>query len=217
MWRHHPQTAVARQLLAAGRIGRLALVRAALTVSVEPGDIRRTAATGGGAVLDLGCYCISAIRLFGGSPQQVRAAQVLDPAPGAEGCDLRFAATLTLPGDVLGQFDVGLDLTRRDELELVGTEGTIVVPDPWLCRAAAVEVRADGRVERVAADPEGAFGLTGSDADAYRIEFETASAAVAGRVAPAYGRADAVEQAAVIEAVRRAAREGVATVQRTEA
>jgi hypothetical protein len=41
-----------------------------------------------------------------------------------------LAATLRLPGDVLGQFDVGLDLPRRERLELVGTTGRIVVRDP---------------------------------------------------------------------------------------
>jgi hypothetical protein len=49
MWREHPQTAVAMQLVADGAIGRLALVRAALSVSAPPGDV-----LGGGAVLDLG-------------------------------------------------------------------------------------------------------------------------------------------------------------------
>jgi len=66
MWRHHPQTLLAQRLLTEGAIGTLALIRAALTVDVPPGDIRRTGALGGGAVLDLGCYCVSAIRLFGG-------------------------------------------------------------------------------------------------------------------------------------------------------
>src|SRR5512144_1472362 len=42
MWRHHPQTLLARKLLADGAIGRLAHIRAALTVDVAPGDIRRT-------------------------------------------------------------------------------------------------------------------------------------------------------------------------------
>jgi D-xylose 1-dehydrogenase (NADP+, D-xylono-1,5-lactone-forming) len=46
MWRHHPQTALARRLVADGAIGRLAYVRAALSVSVEPGDIRRSAELG---------------------------------------------------------------------------------------------------------------------------------------------------------------------------
>jgi predicted dehydrogenase len=128
-------------------------MRAALSVSVEPGDIRRSVELGGGALGDLGCYCVSAIRLFAGEPDLVHASQVRD---GPAGVDLRLAATLRLPGDVLAQFDVGLDLTRRDELELVGTEGRLTVPDPWLCRASHLELSRDGQVEHVPVDPDGA-------------------------------------------------------------
>lgn len=109
MWRHHPQTLLVQRLLADGAIGTLAAIRAALTVDVPAGDIRRTGVLGGGAVLDLGCYCISAIRLFGGEPLRVAAARVVDEAAGADGADLRLAATLVLPADVLAQFDVALD------------------------------------------------------------------------------------------------------------
>ena len=127
MWRHYPQTTLARRLIADGAIGRLAYARAALSVGVAPGDIRRSVELGGGALGDLGCYCVSGIRLFAGEPERMYADQVAD---GPDGVDLRLAATLRMPGDVLAQFDVGLDLTRRDELELVGTDGRLTVPDP---------------------------------------------------------------------------------------
>lgn len=57
---------LARRLVADGAIGRLSLVRAALTVAVPPQDIRRSVALGG-ALLDLGTYGTSAIRLFAGN------------------------------------------------------------------------------------------------------------------------------------------------------
>jgi predicted dehydrogenase len=60
MYRHHPQTTLARKLVAGGAIGRLAHVRAALSVSVPPDDIRRSLELGGGAVGDLGGYQSSA-------------------------------------------------------------------------------------------------------------------------------------------------------------
>jgi xylose dehydrogenase (NAD/NADP) len=157
MWRHHPQTALARGLVADGAIGRLAYVPAALSVSVEPGDIRRSVALGGGALGDLGCYCVSGVRLFAGEPERVWAERILD---GPAGVDLRLAATLRLPGDVLAQFDVALDLPRRDELELVGTEGRLTVPDPWLCRASHLELSRNGDRELVPVDPDGALALT---------------------------------------------------------
>ena len=216
MWRHHPQTLLAQKLVADGAIGEVTFVRAALTVGVDPGDIRRTGRLGGGAVLDLGCYCISAIRLFGGRPTSVSAARVVDTAPGADGADLRLAATLTLPGDALAQFDVALDLPRRDELEIVGTTGKITVPDPWLCRLGHVVLECDGVAELLPADPDGRHGLgspsNADNDDAYRIEFEHASRAIATGTAPPFGRADAVEQAATIEAVRTAAATGTTVV-----
>jgi predicted dehydrogenase len=159
MYRHHPQTLLAQRLLAEGAIGRLSTVRAALSVSVGPGDIRRSRALGGGALLDLGCYCASAMHLFAGTPERVYAEQVVDTA--GDGVDLRMAVTIRLPGDVLGQFDVGLDLPRRDELELIGTEGKIVVGDPWICREGRVELYRNGTCERLPIDPDGAYGLTG--------------------------------------------------------
>lgn len=209
MWRQHPQTLLAERLVADGAIGRLAHIRAALTVDVPPRDIRRTGQLGGGAVLDLGCYCISAIRLFGGQPLRVSAAQILDTADGADGGDLRLAATLTMPDDVLAQFDVALDFPRRDELELIGTDGKLTIPDPWLCRRGHLVLEQDGVSKRIPVDPDGTLSLStdSENLDAYRIEFETASAAIAGDTTPRFGKADAVEQAAVIEAVRRSAAE----------
>jgi len=203
--RHHPQTTLARKLVADGAIGRLAYVRAALTVSVAPDDIRRSVALGGGALGDLGCYCASAVRLFAGEPTRVAATQVRD---GDAGVDLRMAATLQLPAGVLAQFDVALDLTRRDELELVGTEGRLVVPDPWLCRASHLELSRDGQVEHVPVDPEGTLGLTDPDHDVYRVELDTVSAAIAGVGEPSFDRSDAIAQATVIEALYRSAELG---------
>jgi D-xylose 1-dehydrogenase (NADP+, D-xylono-1,5-lactone-forming) len=202
MYRHHPQTQMVRRMVSDGEIGRLTLVRATLSVSVGEADIRRSPALDGGALNDLGCYCVSALRLFAGSPVSIHAEQAVDTA----GLDLRLAATLRMGGDVLGQFDVGLDLPRREELELVGTEGRIVVPDPWLCRLPNVELWRDGEMELVTVDPDGLFNLAHDESDAYRIEIDTVSAAILKGGQPTYGRADAVEQARMLEAIRDASR-----------
>ena len=120
MYRYHPQTRLAQRLVEQGSIGVLTCIRSALSVTVPGDDIRRNRALGGGAYLDLGCYCMSASRLFGGNPQRLYAEAVRD----ADGVDTRMAVTMRLGHDVLAQFDVGLDLPRRDELELIGTEGS---------------------------------------------------------------------------------------------
>lgn len=120
---------------------------------------------------------------------------------GADGVDLRLAATLLMPGGVLAQLDIGLDMTRRDELELIGTEGRIVVPDPWLCRSTALQLNRDGEREDVPVDLAGA-GLTAGDEDGiYRLELDRVSAAITGAAQLPFGRADAVNQARVLEAL----------------
>jgi hypothetical protein len=68
--------------------------------------------------------------------------------------------------------------------------------------------RPGGRSERLPADPDGAFRLTGEEADAHRTGFEVVSAAVAAGDATEFGRTDVVDQAAVLEAVGRWAATG---------
>lgn len=201
MYRYHPQTVLAQRLVGQGVIGTLRHVRSALSASIPAGDIRRDRALGGGAYLDLGSYCVSAVRLFAGSPHRVYAEAVRD----ASGVDLRLAATMRLGHDVLAQFDVGMELPRRDELELIGSEGTIVVSDPWLCRAETIEVRRDGHREQLPVDPDGSYALGYDDHDVYRIELDAVSAAITDGTALPYGREDAIDQARVLQAVIRSA------------
>ena len=83
--------------------------------------------------MDVGCYCVSGIRLLGGEPERVHAEAVAGPS----GVDLRLAGTLRLPGDVLGQFDCAFTTPHRDELEAIGTEGTLFLDDPGTAGARA--------------------------------------------------------------------------------
>jgi predicted dehydrogenase len=197
MYRHHPQTLLVQRLLDEGAIGALKHVRAALTVRIERDDIRRSPALGGGALTDLGCYCASAARLFAGNPHRVFAEAVRD----SNRVDMHLAATMRHPREVIAQFEIGFDLPRRDELELIGTEGTIVVTDPWLCRSETIELRHDGRSESRAVDPEGRFELTHDDYDVYRIELDTVSEAIAGGALLPFGRTDAIDQARLLKAL----------------
>lgn len=198
MWRWHPQIRLARSLVADRAIGTLRSVRAALTVPIPPDDIRRSRELGGGAIGDLGCYCVSAVRLFGGSPEQVYATAHAD----GHDVEMRVSATLRHADDVLSQFDIGFDMTRRDELELIGSDGHITVTDPWIGGRAAVDLVSGGERRRIDIDPDGRFSLTGTDADVYRIELDTVSTAIAGQATLEFGRQDAMEQITVLDAVR---------------
>jgi D-xylose 1-dehydrogenase (NADP+, D-xylono-1,5-lactone-forming) len=129
MWRHQPRTAELRRLVAAGAIGELRLVRSSFSFPIEPGDWRLDPSRGGGALWDVGCYGLSTARLFaGGEPEVVRAVARFGPT----GVDLSLAASLRLPGGVLGQLDCSFEQPLRCTYELVGTSGAIEVPDAYV-------------------------------------------------------------------------------------
>jgi D-xylose 1-dehydrogenase (NADP+, D-xylono-1,5-lactone-forming) len=202
MYRHHPQTKRLAELVADGAIGEVRLVRAAFSFSLtELGDVRMRPELDGGSVTDVGCYGISAIRLLAGEPESVTATQVL----GSTGVDVRFAGTLALPDDVLGYFDCAFDLPYRSELEVVGSQGVARVADPFTIGSlgiggSGIELRRGDEVEVVRA----------GDENHYQLELDNLSDAIRGIADPLLGREDAVAQARAIEALYRAAEDGVA-------
>ena len=195
MWRHHPQTKRLAELLQEGVIGPLRVVRASFSFELAgrhgSDDTRFDPELDGGALMDVGCYCVNAIRLLGGEPERVQAEQVL----GASGVDVVFAATIRLPGDVLGHFDCGFVLPSRDEVEIVGEQASLFLDEPWHARTPMIELRRDGKIERIKTQ----------QANSYRLELENVSDAIRGEGALLLGRDDAMGQARAIKALYEAA------------
>jgi D-xylose 1-dehydrogenase (NADP+, D-xylono-1,5-lactone-forming) len=193
MWRFHPQTAELVRLLP--QLGQLRLVRAAFGFTLPWLDnVRWDPALEGGALMDVGCYGVSAMRLLCGEPERVSGEQVL-----LKGVDARFAGVLRFGGDVLGLLDCGMDVHRRNSLEVVGEQGTILVPSPWQTPLGArVVLTRDGEPEE----------FTPEAVDPYARELEAMGRAIASGEPPPLDRADALGQARAIEALYRAAAAG---------
>jgi xylose dehydrogenase (NAD/NADP) len=188
MYRHNPQTNRAKQLVDEGAIGELRLIRSAFSYALYDEDnIRLRKTLDGGALMDIGCYCVSGSRLFGGEPEKVYAEAWFGPS----GTDWLFAGTLRFPGDVVALFDSGTAMTERDELEAIGSEGSLFLDDPWHCKVPVIELRRKGMVERIELDV----------VDSYRLELENLSNAIRGEGELLLGRDDAVAQARVLEAL----------------
>jgi predicted dehydrogenase len=192
MWRHHPQTRRLTELIDSGAVGRVRVVRAAfgfdLAASRGPADTRFDPGLDGGALMDVGCYCISALRLVGGEPERARGEQAL----GSTGVDVVFTGALEFPNEVLGHFDCGFVFPRRAALEVVGDEATLLVPDPFTTSAPGIELlRPGAQPEPIPIEP----------ANAYRLELENVSAVIRGEAELLLGREDALGQARAIEAL----------------
>ena len=93
------------------------------------------------------------------------------------------------------QFDCGTALPERDELEAIGSEGSLFLDDPWHCNAPGIDLRRGREVERIEV----------ARADSYRLELENVSDAIRGEGELLLGRADALGQARALEALHAAA------------
>jgi D-xylose 1-dehydrogenase (NADP+, D-xylono-1,5-lactone-forming) len=195
MYRHNPQTRRLVELLDQGAVGRVRLIRSAFSFATDdPANVRLSKALEGGALMDVGSYCVNGSRLIAGEPERVGAEQVT----GGDSVDIVFAATMRFGDDVLAHFDAGLALDTRDALEVVGDEGTLFLDDPWHCVEPVIQVYRDGVRELIEVEV----------VSSYLLEAENMSAAIRGDEPLLLGRADAVGQARAIEALYEAADTG---------
>ena len=195
MYRHNPQTKRLQELVAEGAIGQLRIIRSVFSYSLYDHDnIRLRTDVEGGALMDVGCYNVSGSRLLGGEPTQVFGHAWFGPS----GTDWVFAGTLRFADDVLASFHCGTALPNQDELEVIGSEGSLFLDDPWHCNVPTIELRRDGQVERIELEHE----------DSYRLELENVSGAIRGESELLLSRADALGQARTLEALHESATGG---------
>jgi D-xylose 1-dehydrogenase (NADP+, D-xylono-1,5-lactone-forming) len=195
MWRHHPQTRRFTDLIEEGIIGELRLVRSSFGFQLTNlEDVRLRPELQGGSLLDVGCYCVSGARLLAREPELVWGEQLLS----STGVDVRFVGTMRFPGGVLALFDSAFDLPQRSVLEAVGSDATLVIPDPFIMDRRGLELRRGSEVEPIEVE----------HTNKYRLELENLSDAIRGRAEPLLGRDDALGQARTLDALLRSAESG---------
>ena len=117
----------------------------------------------GGALMDVGCYCVSGARLLAGEPERVFGEQVVGPT----GVDVDFYGVMRFPNDVVAVFDASFTLPKRQRLEAVGEEATLVLEAPWRSDWGGRVLVDDEQVAVPAANP-------------YELELTNFAAAIAG-------------------------------------
>jgi len=209
-WWFQPQTAALLELL--GTIGTVRSVQACFGFTLrDPAgtNIRSSAALGGGALMDAGCYPLSLVRLvMGRAPRRVQASARM--APG--GVDIATAATLHYDDGAVAQMTCAMDAVLHRHASIIGSAGVIHTeflnhtsepgPHPWGYLPSQLRVRRGGT---------GAFeSLDSPVGSGFRFAAEALAAVVATRNSAAIERAAqaSLDIAATLDAIVASARSG---------
>ena len=130
MYRHHPLTLAVKQKIEEGAIGEVRYARSTFSTGLmDRRNWRLRGDLGGGAVMDLGCYCINIVRyLVGREPQSVWATGKFEPINNVWET---LIGTLDFGNGITGQLDCSFGWTWRESYEVTGTDGTLFVQSAW--------------------------------------------------------------------------------------
>lgn len=199
MYRFHPRTERVVELLRSGAVGTMGSIRSAFTFRLRsPDNIRLDPDLGGGALMDVGCYCVNVSRtLAGEEPHSVQATAHWTE----RGVDDFLAGILRFPNGVVAHFDCALTLERSEAYEVGGTDGSLRVESAFLPGTDDVVI-------------EGARGREGvqehriEGVDEYRLMVEHFADCVLSDREPRYTAAEAAANMRTIRALYASARAG---------
>ena len=190
MYRHHPKTRTLREICTNGEIGepRVARMKFHFKTAEPATDIRYDPDLAGGALRDVGCYCVSmASYLAGAAPDTVAATARMSDS----GIDEQFSATMGFGNDFLAVFDCGMYSPLDVGVEVLGTDGRAAVAMPWYAHLEPLSIEIEREGESIRVPTPGP--------NAYRLEIENVCAAARGEAAPEITAEETVRNLTTIE------------------
>jgi predicted dehydrogenase len=205
MVRFHPQWLWAREQVRGGALGDLRAIQCFFSYNnADPKNIRNQLETGGGALLDIGCYPVVGSRfLFEAEPQRVVALIERDPTFGTD----RLASAILDFGDGRRcDFTVSTRVTPYQRVQVVGTEAHLEIEIPFNAPSGG-ETRVfidDGR------QPGDSLRRTHTFAavDQYAEQCDAFARAVLGEEPLPYGIDDAIRMMRILDALFRSGESG---------
>lgn len=207
MYRYHPQTQAVRRLIAEGAIGQVNLVSAQFSFPISnEGDVRLSKELHGGALMDVGCYCVNVTRyLLGEEPVAVHAFADF----GADsGVDERMVGIMRFPGGALTHFDCSVRSHFTQTYEVRGTSGRIYMERGFVPHRPSAEADINVRVWRTNPGTEQAAyeEITVEKPNQYQLMVEDFAGALLEKRPTAYPIAEAVAQMRAIDMLYAAVR-----------
>jgi predicted dehydrogenase len=193
-YRFHSQFARALEIVRSGRLGRLQRADGVFNAQIaeRPGELRWRPETGGGGVMDLGCYVLHALRTLMGAEPAVESVQ----AELRHGVDATLDAELRFPSDVESRLQCSMLAPRHDEIVLVGERGRLRL-------SAFVSPQNGGRLQLTA--PGSDLDEAAEGPSSYDAQLAHLVDVMSGAARPLTGGPDAIANMAVLDAVRLAA------------
>jgi predicted dehydrogenase/aryl-alcohol dehydrogenase-like predicted oxidoreductase len=206
MYRCHPQTTKLWQMIRDGAVGEVRLIQAAFCYNGGDDVSKRHLANhlGGGGILDVGCYPVSMARLIAGAAQGKPFAEPRNvdgrAKLGSTGVDEWAVATLDFGQGLLAQVATGIRLDADNVVRVFGSEGDILVRDPWIPsrfdrKPRIIEWHHHGKREQIAVECEH---------DLYALEADEVGQNIKSRQAPAMTWDDTLGNMRTLDQWRRA-------------
>lgn len=198
MVRFHPQWHRMREIIRSGELGEVRSINAVFTYhNVDPNNVRNQADIGGGGIMDIGCYPITAGRyFFEGEPERVVSLVERDPGFGTD----RLASVMADFGNCRQlSFTCSTQAAPHQRVQIFGTraKAEIVIPFNAPPNAhTAITVDQSGTVDGTLARREILPAC-----DQYTEQAEAFAQAVLGKTALPYGVEDAIKTMRVIDAI----------------
>lgn len=204
MVRTHPKWIAVSELIKNGRIGKLQAISGFFSYfNDDPSNIRNKAEMGGGALMDIGCYCINISRLiFGEEPDRVASLIARDEN---FGIDKLTSALLEFPAGH-ASFTCSTQLVPYQRMQFFGTKGRIEVQIPFnIPPSTPTRIFIDDGSDLYGKNVE---IIEFPAADQYTIQADNFSQAILNGEDQAIGLEDSFKNMSAIEAVFRSAETG---------
>ena len=208
MYRSHPVTEAVLDELARGAIGELRMVRASFCFRLRHRDanIRFSPELAGGALMDVGCYCLDLARRVAGT-EPARA--TVSARVHASGVDESAVGTLAFPGGELASFSCGMGLQADNTAYICGDEGYLEIPVPWKPPETEAIYRrhtmASPRAEGGSGGPQRKERAVDAGRPVFALEADDFAATVRDGAAPRTTRAQSVGNARLLASLRKQA------------
>lgn len=192
MYRFHPQWQQAKELLNEGAIGKITHIEAVFTYfNRDPDNVRNMPGIGGGGILDIGCYCFSAMRyLLNREPERVSASIARDIGFQTD----KHATGLLDFGEICASFYCSTQSEPSQRVHVTGEAGSLVIDYPFYqpdnC-PATLTVFHDRKPEVTTFDP----------CDHYELQVDAFAKAVINQQSVPTPLTDALNNMRVIDAV----------------